>query len=475
MNTLNKLFLTIGTCLLVTGCATTPKSVLESAQKAMGNPNSIQYSANGMNAFFGQALSAGKEWPRRQLTNYSRTVNYVQKSSSEQLNFAQPTFPSQQQNAEVNGDKAWNIGANSTPVSQPANAESRQLQIWLTPHGFLKAARDAGDAALAKAADGSSVVTFTALGKYKVSGTIDGQNMVSKVETTIADPVLGDMPVVTTFSDYKDYSGVKFPSKIVQTQGGFPVWDIAVTSVQPNAAADLPVPAAVQSAPAAPVAVMSTKLADGVWHVTGGSHHSLVVDFKDYIAVVEAPLNEERSMAVIAEAKKLVPGKPIKYVISTHHHFDHSGGLRTYVAEGATVVTHDSNRGYFEKTFLAPATLAPDAQSKASKAANIQGVTEKDKFELTDGKQTIDVYSTPGDTHTDEMLVVYLPAAKILVEADSYSPNDPNAKPSPVPPNAMNLYNNIQRLKLNVATIAPIHGRGAVTYAEFLKFIGKRG
>jgi len=474
MNINLKPWLPIGTCLLLAGCASTPKSVLDNAQKAMGNPNSIQYSATGMNAFFGQALSAGKEWPRRELTSYTRSINYDQKSSSEQLNFAQPTFPSQQQNAEVNGDKAWNVAANG-PVAQPATAESRQLQIWLTPHGFVKGALGASDAMLTKAADGSSsVITFTALGKYKLAGTIDSQNLVSKVETTIADPVLGDTPLVTTYSDYKDYNGVKFPTKILQTEGGFPVWDITVTAVQPNAAADLPVPAPVQSATAAPVAVVSTKLADGVWHVTGGSHHSLVVNFKDYIAVIEAPLNEERSLAVMAEAKKLVPGKPIKYVISTHHHFDHSGGLRTYVAEGATVITHDSNRGFFEKTFVAPATIAPDALSKGPKAATIQGVTDKDKYELTDGKQTITVYSTQGDTHTDELLVAYLPGPKILVEADSYSPNDPNAKPSPVPPNAMNLYNNIQRLKLNVATIAPIHGRGAVPYAEFLKFIGKR-
>lgn len=475
MKTNQKLFLTVGLCVLATACSSTPKSVLDSAQKAMGNPKSIQYSATGMNAFFGQALSAGKEWPRRELTSYTRTINYDQKSSSEQLNFAQPTFPSQQQNAEVSGDKAWNVGANGTPAAQPANAESRQLQIWLTPHGFLRAARDASDAMLAKAADGTSVITFSALGKYKLAGTIDSQNMVSKVETMMPDPVLGDTPLVTTYADYKDYNGVKFPAKIVQTQGGFPVWDITVTAVQPDASADLPVPPPVQSATAAPVTVQTTKLADGVWFLTGGSHHSLVVNFQDYIAVVEAPLNEERSMAVIAEAKKLVPNKPIKYVINTHHHFDHSGGLRTYVAEGATVITHDSNRGFFEKTFQAPATLAPDALSKNPKSATIQGVTDKDKFELTDGKQTMDVYATQGDTHTDELLVVYLPASKILVEADSYSPQDPNAKPSPVPPNAANLYNNIQRLKLNVATIAPIHGRGAVPYAEFLKFIGKRG
>jgi len=357
-----KLWLPIGACLLLAACASTPKSVVEGAQKAMGDPTSIQYSANGMNAFFGQALSAGKEWPRRQLTSYTRTINYQQKSSSEQLNFAQPTFPSQQQNAEVSGDKAWNVGANGAPVAQPANVEPRQLQIWLTPHGFLKAALQASDATLTKAADGTSVVAFTAMGKYKLTGTIDSANMVTKVETTIADPVLGDTPLVATYSDYKDYNGVKFPTKIVQTQGGHEVWDILVTAVQINPPADLPVPAPVQAATAPPVAVQTTKLADGVWFLSGGSHHSLVVNLKDYIAVVEAPLSEERSMAVIAEAKRLVPNKPIKYVISTHHHFDHSGGLRTYVAEGATVVTHDSNRAFFEKTFQAPASMAPDAR-----------------------------------------------------------------------------------------------------------------
>ena len=94
---------------------------------------------------------------------------------------------------------------------------------------------------------------------------------------------------------------------------------------------------------------MSTKLADGVWHVTGGSHHSVVVEFNEYIAVAEAPLDEARSLAVIAEAKKLGSNKPIRYVLTTHHHFDHSGGLRTYVAEGATVVTHQSNVPYLRE------------------------------------------------------------------------------------------------------------------------------
>jgi glyoxylase-like metal-dependent hydrolase (beta-lactamase superfamily II) len=198
----------------------------------------------------------------------------------------------------------------------------------------------------------------------------------------------------------------------------------------------------------------------------------VVVEFNDYLAVIEAPLAEERSLAVIAEAKKLVPNKPIRYLLTTHHHFDHTGGLRTYVAEGATIVTHQSNVPYFEKTVVAPATLAPDMQAKSPKPPMFQGVS--DKTVITDGKQTIEVYANNGDTHTNEYTLIYLPGPRILVEADAYSPGPPDAPIPPMPPpNAVKLYDEIQRLKLNVATIAPIHGRGAVPVAEFRKFIGK--
>lgn len=468
-----KLWLFAGLVLGVAGCSTprTTTSVLQAAQTAMGNVSSIQYSGTGMNAFVGQALTAGEEWPRRELSTFTRTIDYEQRASRDELNFAQPTFGGQQQNAEVKGDKAWNVGPNG-PVPQVAAAEGRQLQILLTPHGFVRAALAAGNATLS-GTEGASVISFTTLGNYTLNGTIDAQNMVTKIETKRPDPVLGDTDVVATFSDYKDFNGVKFPAKILVTEGGFPSWDLTVTNVTPNAPLELPVPAPVQAATLPPVQTASAKLANGVWHVAGGSHHSLVVEFKDYIAVVEAPLSEERSMAVLAEAKKLVPNKPVKYVLTTHHHFDHVGGLRTYVAEGATVVTHASNVPYFTKTLTAPATMVPDKQGKDPKPPMLQGVSEK--YVLTDGKQTIEVYPTAGDTHTKEYTLIYLPGPKILVEADAFSPGPPDAPPPATPPpNAVKLYDEIQRLKLNVATIAPIHGRGAVPIAELRKFIGRK-
>jgi len=469
------LSLVVALALPVVGCSS-PRdaaSVLRDAQQAMGTVNSIQYSGTGMNAFFGQALTAGEEWPRRDMSSYTRTINYDQRSARDEMNFAQPTFGGQQQNTQVNGDKAWNVGPNGPAPQPPATAEERQIAIWLTPHGFLKGAAAAGNATLS-GTEGASVLSYTALGKYTIEGTIDAQNHVSKVATKVPNPVLGDTDLVAAYSDYKDFSGVQFPAKIVVTQGGFPLWDLSITNVMPNAPLNLTVPEAVANAapPSAPQ-TMSTKLANGVWHVTGGSHHSVVVEFADYIAVVEAPLDEARSLAVIAEAKKLVPNKPLRYVLTTHHHFDHSGGLRTYVAEGATVVTHQSNVPYFEKTLVAPATLSPDAQSKAAKTPTLQGVTGKDI--LTDGKQTIEIYATGGDTHTNEYTLIYLPGPRILIEADAFSPGPPDAPvPATPPPNAVALYDEVQKLKLRVATIAPIHGRGAVPFAEFTKFIGRK-
>jgi glyoxylase-like metal-dependent hydrolase (beta-lactamase superfamily II) len=357
-------------------------------------------------------------------------------------------------------------------VPQPAAAEERQLHIWLTPHGFLKAAAAASDAMLTED-EGSSRISFTALGKYKVDGTIDQANHVTRVATQIPNPVLGDTDIVATYSEYRDFGGIQFPGKILIEQGGFPLWDLTINAVTPNAALDLTVPENVAGAAVPPVQTMSTQLAPGVWHITGGSHHSVVVAFDEYVAVAEAPLDEQRSLAVLAEVKKLVPDKPVRYVLTTHHHFDHTGGLRTYAAEGATIVTHQSNVPYFAKTLMAPATISPDMQAKNQRMPMLQGVS--DKYEISDGKQTIQVYATKGDTHTNEYTLIYLPRQRILIEGDAFSPGPPDAPPPATPPpNAVALYDSMQQLKLNVATIAPIHGRGAVPVAELRKFIGRK-
>jgi hypothetical protein len=228
--------------LAVAACNRTPTatSVLQDAQQAMGNPATIQYSGAGMNAFFGQALTAGEEWPRREMGSYIKTINYDQKSARDEMSFTMPVFGGQMQNMQVNGDKAWNVGpagpvpqfagSGAYPVLSPA--DERQLHIWLTPHGFLKGALAAGDATLTEG-EGYNMVSFTALGKYKLDGTIDGESHVTRVETTIPNPVLGDTKLAANYSAYRDFNGIQFPGKIQIDQGGFPLWDLNITTVTP--------------------------------------------------------------------------------------------------------------------------------------------------------------------------------------------------------------------------------------------------
>jgi glyoxylase-like metal-dependent hydrolase (beta-lactamase superfamily II) len=222
------------------------------------------------------------------------------------------------------------------------------------------------------------------------------------------------------------------------------------------------------------------KLAEGVFYLTGGSHHSVAVEFSDFVTVGEAPLNEARSLAVIAEVKRLFPKKQIKFLVNTHHHFDHSGGLRTYVHEGARLVAHRDLVPYYyhEVLSLAPRTLEPDRLSlyppDEFQETYVLEAVQNEKYTMSDGTRIMDLHLVQGNPHAAGMLMVHLPRERILIEADLFTAPAPNT-PYPATPSAatMSLYNNIQRLGLRVDQIAPLHGR-VVSWSEFAKFVGAR-
>jgi glyoxylase-like metal-dependent hydrolase (beta-lactamase superfamily II) len=274
-----------------------------------------------------------------------------------------------------------------------------------------------------------------------------------------------------SYSTYQDFGGMMFPRIIEQTTGGFPSLTLTVDGIKPNAPANVTVPEPVRQAANVYSRVATQMVADGVWYVTGTTHHSVVIEMKDHVIVAEAPQNEERALAVLAEARKLVANKPIRYVINTHHHYDHSGGLRAFAAEGVTVVTSEVNRPFFEWALSAPATVNPDRLAKARKKAMVEGVG--DKRVLTDGARTVEIHHMAGNLHHDGMLMAYLPKEKLLVQADAFSPLPANAKyPTPPSPFTVNLADNVTRLGLTVAQHLPIHGR-LVPMAELVKAIGK--
>ena len=288
------------------------------------------------------------------------------------------------------------------------------------------------------------------------------------------------MPFEAIYSDYKDVGGAQFPMHIVQKQGGYPIFDLNVTDVKVNAAVDIQppqgrggAPAQAAAAPATPPA-QSEKLGDGVYLITGG-YAVIAVDFKDHIALIESGQNEARALAVIAEAKRLIPNKPIKYVINTHSHIDHSGGLRAFVAEGSTILTHQVNKAYLEKVL----STAAHAESGQGAAGGKKPVVEAvgDKKVLTDGTHVIELYHLQNFPHHDGMLVAYLPKEKVLLQADGYNPQAATATPpNPPSPYTLSLLDNIQRLKLDVQRIVPVHypaDNRVVTMAELTRWVGR--
>ena len=454
-------------CVSTTALAEDAEALLKRASSAMGATNlkTLRYVAEGTGYTYGQAYVPGTAWPKITVHSQVRTINYDTGSMREEFTLSRaepkggggyPLSGQQRNEAYVSSGYAWNV-VGGNPVAGPRFVGDRTHQLWITPFGVVRAAmKNKGDLQFQdKGGKSLAAVSFTEPGRFTATAYINDGFLVERVESRVPDAVLGVVPVVTMYSDYRDFEGVKYPTRIRQSQGGYPVLDVTVKEVQPNAPADIALPDTVRNATER---VTTEKVAEGVWFVAGGSHNSVAIEMKDHIVLVEAPLNDGRTGPVIDQVKQLAPGKPIRYVINSHNHFDHSGGLRAAAAEGATIITQSGNKSYFEKAFAVQDTISPDRFAKSGKKAKF--VEVKDKMSMSDGARTLDILRITGSVHNDTFLMVYLPKEKLLIEADAYTPLPPNA-PQPATPNAnnVNLIENIERMKLSVDKILPLHGR----------------
>ena len=502
--------------------------MLDAARKAIGvdNLQCVTMAGTGYAGMVGQQRLHDKnvDWPRGEpLANYTRTMNWDSRTMKEEfdrkpgLNPASWKYglgwvggtPPQRNPHQIfmaNGSYAWHMdGLGSSPVPlPPPDAERAQVELWLNPHGFLKAAMlpganpkatwrwelgEMGRDGPTTAPEKMTVVSITLLGKYRADATINKEHMLQRIHTWVPDPVLGDMNYEHEFTNasYVDIGGgVKFPTvwhshhgwddnyQAQSINAGHNGFGGTFTNLTRNSCPDpVTVPDSVRQATFS-VRVDTETLATGVYLLGGASHNSVAVEFKDFVAVVEAPLDEERNLAVIEEVVRRVPNKPIRFLVNTHQHHDHIGGLRTYMHIGATIITHAKNYSFYTRDVLnyAPRTLRPDMVSlwpptELAEGYYYEQVTEN--YVLSDGTRHMNLYYVQPLAHAEGMLMAYLPAEKLLIEADLVDTHVPLAA-SPSPANR-SFYNEVHALKLDVARIVPIHGK-PIPWGDFLKVMG---
>jgi glyoxylase-like metal-dependent hydrolase (beta-lactamase superfamily II) len=502
-----------------------PMPLLEAASEEIGERNfqCVTFSGTGYSGAVGQTFenAVNIDWTRYEMANYTRTINWETGTSKETfdrtpgLNPASwkyglgwmggtPTQSETNQTFIVNGDTAWAIDGDGPPVAATAeDAERWQLDIWLNPPGFLKAARMPGADPKAfwrweqieMGRDGNvvnltkmHVVSITMLGKYRVDATINPQNQIQRIHVMVNEPALGDFNIEQESTNQQQFGDVKWPTNWHSHQGWDDNWQFASDStghnayggifadVQPNACPDpVPVPETLLPSPRPdPEIVEVERMADGVYLLGGGPANSYMVEFEDWVAVFDAPINEKRSLAVIEEVVKLAPEKPIRWLINTHVHFDHIGGLRTYLHIGSTIVTHRKNIDMLNRDVLIYRTqgVEPDITSlwpptELAEGYNYEAINEN--FVITDNERILRVYYVQPLGHATGMLMAYLPEEKIAFQADLFNTHEPPpAEPTPA---MQSFFNQIQRMSLDIETIAPSHGQ-PVPYSDFIDAMG---
>jgi glyoxylase-like metal-dependent hydrolase (beta-lactamase superfamily II) len=393
---------------------------------------------------------------RRMRTELTRTANFA---------FFQGPAPQRQVQA-LDGELAYNIAPNGNAARLPAQAsDDRRAEFYHHPVVLVAAALAPGATIANVRADGGErLADITTADGVRLVMAIDEAGLPARIASPSYHPNLGDVTLSTLFTDYEEHAGVMLPRHVTTKVDDFTTSDVRFTAQAIDAATDdLAPPAAVASAavptPPAPN-VVAEPLAPGVWLMGGQSHHSALVELSDHLLLVDAPQSEARTLAVIARARELQPDKPLTKLVTTHHHFDHTAGIRAAVAEGLSIVTHTGNRAFFEEMAARPHTLEPDALARNPRPVTVE--TVDDELVIEDSLRTVALYHVAGNPHSDTMLMVHLPAERLVIQVDAFSPA------SQVHPYAANLLENIERRNLPVDRIVPLHGAIA-PFAELQK------
>jgi len=456
------------------GAATPELQLVEDAAeaigslRALGETTTLVIEGQGRTYRIGQNKSPRSDLPYYEVENYRLQIDFANerwqlRQDRTSTFLTGSPLDGVRQTYGLDGDVAYDTQDEGPVRVSERIAVERRAEMYHNPIGILLLALDeTSTVSNLREEEGQQVVDVAGASGTQFTLFVDGATgLPSKVMSATYHPALGDVAIETIFEDYAETGGLggfqarlTLPRSYTTSLDRFRISEYRVSTSPNGRIDDLAAPPAVRSAapPTAIVTVEVEEVASGVWYLTGQSHHSVLVEFEEYLALVEAPQSEARTLAVIERVRALHPDKPLRYVINTHHHFDHSAGIRAVVSEGLTVVTHELNRSFFEDIVARRHSIVQDALARSPQPLTMETVTGDEMYELTDGRRTLQIYRIVDDAHCDGILMAYLPLERILIEADAYSPTSREA------PFAEVLLRNIESRGLRVHTILPIHG-----------------
>jgi glyoxylase-like metal-dependent hydrolase (beta-lactamase superfamily II) len=379
----------------------------------------------------------------------------------------------------LDGDVAFNVAPNGNATRVfGGQLNARRVEYLRHPLTLVRAAL-APSAKLSngRTQGGDRLVDVTSGGVTLTLAINSSTKLPSRIIQMTDSPTMGDTAIETQFSEYQRVGGVQLPGRITTRTDRWPSADVRLLSQNIDAdtgnfAAPANLRSATPPAPPAPPTTTAREIAKGLWYVEGTTHKSLLAEFSDHMLLIEAP-NDERVRAVLAKAKELRPNKPVTTLLVTHHHADHTSGVRLAVAEaGVTeIITHRSNVAYINDVLMRPHTINPDALAKKGNVKLPKITAIDDTGVLRDAMMTVNMYHIRDNSHADSMLMLYFPNGKIVTQPDIYMPNDARnvipGEPLGHAPWLQNLAGNINLRKLDVEYHAPIHG-DYVTNKQFL-------
>lgn len=450
----------------------TARAVLDQVATVMGGAQKIlavktlTLRGTGHNYNFGQNKTPDDDLPMYVVTKYVRVIDFS-RSQWRQDQTREPRFPTSNPNPQRQRTGFDSVAYDITSDTSmrrlvDRTTVERRAELLYHPIGFLQAALAPGAKIVAEVPRGQFRNVHLDYGGERFTMSVDTRTMLpAEIDRTVANQMLGDVVLSNEFPKWYVTSGIRVPIEIVQRiDGDWKLSDLELDGVKVDGEVpDISAPESVKNTKLEffPLVVSVDSAAPGVWFLAGGSHNSVAIEMKDHLLLVEAPQGDERTLAVIQKAQSLHPDKPLRAVINTHHHFDHAGGIRAAISQGLTIYTHAENKRFFEDLARRKFTLIPDQLSKSPRRATIEPVIAKRT--LRDATRSVELYEVRGSQHSASMLMVYLPAEKLLIEADLYTPPAPNITPVPPMPFAKDLVREIDRQRLEVEKILPLHGR----------------